>query len=113
MDSRSGQAGVLSQEVYVAARLPGPGGLEGQAEQRMSTRAIQGRGTGYEKREVGVSRGEAAGGSSTGQDFNPGVACGHLGPCGFLLCSPWAQQRAEAGGGGGGGLTELSLRTMV
>lgn len=92
IDSRSGQAG----RGHAAARLPVPGGLEGQAEKGMSIRAIQDSGTGYEKREVSVSRGEAAGRSLIGQDFNSCVACDHLGPCGFLSCSPWTQQRAEA-----------------
>ena len=94
IDSRSGQAG----RGHEATRLPAPGGLEGQAEQGMSIRAFQDSGTGYEKREVSVSRGEAAGRrrSLIGQDFNSYVACDHLGPRGFLSCSPWTQQRAEA-----------------
>lgn len=50
-DSRSGQAG----RGHAAARLPAPGGLEGQAEQAVSTRAIQDSGTGCEKMEVSVS----------------------------------------------------------
>lgn len=44
MDSKSGQAGVPSQEACVAARLSGV-----QAEEGLSIRTIPHRGIGYEK----------------------------------------------------------------
>lgn len=97
IDSRSGQAG----RGHAAARLPAPGGLEGQAEQGMSIRAIQDSGTGYEKREVCVSRGEAGGRSLIGQDFNSCVACDHLGPVVFFHAAPGLSRGQRQSGGRG------------
>lgn len=92
MDSRSGQGGMLSQEAYVAARLPGAGGLEGHVDEGLSIKAIHRLSM---KRDV--SGGEVAGGSLVGHDFNLLVACGHLGPCGFLPCSPLGLSRGTEG----------------
>lgn len=42
------------------------------------------------------------------QKFNPQVACGYLGPCGFLPCILRAQQRDD-----GGRVDPRTLRTKV
>lgn len=49
VDSRSGQAGVLGQEVCVVVRILGARDLERQAEEGPSIRAIHHRGVGHEK----------------------------------------------------------------
>lgn len=100
IDSRSGQAG----RGHAAARLPVPGGLEGQAEKGMSIRAIQDSGTGYEKREVSVSRGEAAGRSLTGQDFNSCVA---LDPVVFFHAALGLSRGQRQSGGRGRGCNRV------
>lgn len=87
MDSRSGPAEVLRQETYVVARLLGAVDLERQAEEGLSIRPFTIERLGI-RRDVSVSGAEVAGWSLVGQDFNPCVACGYLGPCGFLPCSP-------------------------
>lgn len=109
MDSRSGQGGVLSQGACVAARLPGAGGLEGQVDEGLSIKAVHMLGM---RRDV--SGGEVVGGSLVGHDFNLLVAYGHLGPRGFLPCSPLRHSRGMGGviGVGLGGHNRIDPRDL-
>lgn len=91
MDSKSGQAGVPSQEAFWDRRLSGV-----QAEEGLSIRTLPQGGVGYEK-GVSVSGGQAAGRSLLGQEFSPPVASSHLEPCSFLPCSPLGLSRRGAG----------------